>query len=119
MRASAGVRWRAMKTFRIACVRVGVSALAIAALGSGCGGGDKKPAAPEPVVEKPRPKPAPPPPVCVKAGAEMSLIGMATAGETGASFCVSDGADANQCFHVDLASREYKKLAQPPKAQPL
>jgi hypothetical protein len=94
------------------------AAIALAALVPACGGKQKP--APEPVVEAPKPKPPPPPPpVCVQAGAEMSLIGMATAGEGGASFCVSDGADANQCFHVDLASKEYSKLAQPPKAQPL
>jgi hypothetical protein len=99
-------------------LRLTSAAFALAALIPACGGKQKP--APEPVAPAPRPKPAPPPPpVCVKAGAEMSLIGMATAGEGGASFCVSDGADANQCFHVDLAAREYSKLAQPPKAQPL
>jgi hypothetical protein len=105
-----------MRKIRIASAVIAV--LGAASLAA-CGGSDTKPAAPE-VAAPPKPKaPPPPPPVCVKAGAEMSLIGMATAGEGGASFCVSDGADTNQCFHVDLAAGEYSKLAQPPKAQPL
>jgi hypothetical protein len=80
-----------------------------------CGGSDKKQVE-EPVVEEARPKPPPPPPpVCIKAGTEMSLIGMVEADAAAVKFCVSDGAESNQCYAVDVASKKYKELTETPK----
>ena len=82
-----------------------------------CGGGSK-PAPVEPVVveEKPKPPP-PPPPVCVRAGAEMSLIGMVDADANAVKFCVSDGAESNKCYGVDVEAQKYAELDTPPKGQ--
>jgi hypothetical protein len=82
-----------------------------------CGGGGKK-APEEPVVveEKPAPPP-PPPPVCVRAGAEMSLIGMVDADANAVKFCVSDGAESNKCYGIDVAAKKYAELDSPPKGQ--
>jgi len=77
-----------------------------------CGGGSKKPAA-KPVAAEPAPPP--PPPVCVKAGAEMSLIGMVEADANAVKFCVSDGAESNQCYGVDVGAQKYAELGAPPK----
>jgi hypothetical protein len=82
------------------------------------GGGDKK----TPVKPKPEPIDDPPPkpvakPVCMKGGDAMAQIGGATGGDDGAEFCVSDGADLNECFAVELASGKYTKLETPPTPQ--
>ncbi len=84
-----------------------------------CGGKAKPPPPPppEPVVVK-KPPPPPPPPVCVPP-LEPALIGMATADDGAASFCVSDGAEQSACFSVDLAKQKYAKLDEPPAAQPV
>jgi hypothetical protein len=65
------------------------------------------------VVKKP---PPPPPPVCVPA-LEPAMVGMATADAGAARFCVSDGAEQNACFEVDLDSKKYSKLDESPIAQ--
>jgi len=49
----------------------------------------------------------------------MAMVGMATADETSASFCVSDGEEANECFHVDLEASKFEKLDAQPKPQAL
>jgi hypothetical protein len=85
---------------------------------AGCG--HKAPPPPPPpkvVAHKPAPPP-PPPPVCVKAGAEMSAIGSPSADATAAHFCVSDGAESNECFSIDLASGKLDKAGAPSPAQP-
>jgi hypothetical protein len=94
---------------------IGVAVLLLAA----CGGGGKKTVVePEVVVEAPKPKPPPPPPpVCVIAGAEQSLIGMVEADANAVKFCVSDGAEQNQCYGVDIAAKKYAQLDEQPKGQ--
>lgn len=88
--------------------------LLVAACG---GGGGKAVVAPEPIVEeKPKPPP-PPPPVCVRPGAEMSLIGMVDADANAVKFCVSDGAESNKCYGVDIEATKYAELDNPPKGQ--
>ena len=90
--------------------------IAIAASLTACGGKAKPPPPPpEPVVVK-KPPPPPPPPVCVPA-LEPAMIGMATADGGAAQFCVSDGADQNACFAVDLETKEYETLDASPIAQ--
>jgi hypothetical protein len=81
-----------------------------------CGGSKPAPVEPEPVEEEP-PPPPPPPPVCVRAGAEMSLIGMVDADANAVKFCVSDGAESNKCYGVDVAAEKYAALEGPPKGQ--
>jgi hypothetical protein len=80
-----------------------------------CGGKAKPPPPPpEPVaVKKP---PPPPPPVCVPP-LEPAMIGMATADGGSAQFCVSDGAEQNACFSVDLETKKYATLDGSPVAQ--
>src|SRR5215207_6637603 len=92
-----------------------LSALLLAA----CGGGQKPAPEPEPKDERPafKPPPPPPPPVCVLTGAETSLIGMADADGSGVKFCVSDGADQNQCYTVDLGGKKYAELPDAPTGQ--
>jgi hypothetical protein len=86
--------------------------VAIALVGA-CGGSQK----PAPPVVHEEPKPPAPPPVCVRAGAEMSAIGSASADAASAHFCVSDGSDTNQCFALDLAGGALSRLAGPGPAQ--
>ena len=81
-----------------------------------CGG--SKPAPVEPVVVEKKPEPPPPPPpVCVRAGAEMSLIGMVDADANAVKFCVSDGAESNKCYGVDVEAQKYAELEAPPRGQ--
>ncbi|MCE9574563.1 MAG: hypothetical protein K8W52_15555 [Deltaproteobacteria bacterium] len=81
-------------------------------------GSKPPPPAPPPKVEVAKPKPPPPPPpVCVKAGAEMSAIGSPSADAAAASFCVSDGAESNECFSMDLATGKLAKASAPSAAQ--
>lgn len=89
--------------------------LAIATSLVACGGKAKPPPPPkpEPKVVK---KPPPPPPVCVPA-LEPAMVGMAWADGGAARFCVSDGAEQNACFSVDLESKKYEKLDESPVAQ--
>jgi hypothetical protein len=84
-----------------------------------CGGGTKKVVEePEPIVEAPRPAPPPPPPpVCVRAGAEMSLIGMVEADDAWIRFCVSDGAESTACYSVDVNRQKYAELDEAPRGQ--
>ncbi|MBZ0232666.1 MAG: hypothetical protein K8M05_10085 [Deltaproteobacteria bacterium] len=94
----------------VTCLSLSLS-LAVAA----CGGKAKPPPPPpEPVVKKA--PPPPPPPVCVPP-LEPAMVGMATADDGAASFCVSDGAEQSACFAVDLASKKYAKLDEPPVPQ--
>ena len=95
-------------------ITLGVT-LALVGASAACGGSQKP--APPPVVHE-EPKPAPPPPVCVRAGAEQSAIGSASADAASAKFCISDGSDTNQCFTVDLAAGTLTRLAGPGPAQP-
>lgn len=81
-----------------------------------CGGGQKPAPEPEPVAEAPKPPP-PPPPVCVQGGAEMSLIGMVEADANVVKFCVSDGAESNKCYGVDVANKKYSELSEAPRGQ--
>ncbi len=92
---------------------------AVLMLAAACGGGQKTQVEPdpEPVVEVKKKPPPPPPPVCVRAGTEQSLIGMVEADDTTVSFCVSDGAESNKCYAVDLGDKKYSELAAPPKGQ--
>jgi len=81
-----------------------------------CGGSKPAPVEPEPIVEE-KPAPPPPPPVCVRAGADMSLIGMVDADANAVKFCVSDGAESNKCYGVDVAAAKYAELDTPPRGQ--
>ena len=47
----------------------------------------------------------------------MAAIGNAAGGAGGAEFCVSNGADSNECFSVDLASRSYQRMTTQPTPQ--
>jgi hypothetical protein len=98
-------------------MRVALASCLVALVACG-GGGEKKKTVPKPkpkpVVKKPDP---PPPPPCIKGGDAMGAIGGANGTDAGAEFCVSDGS-SNECFSVDLASGEYKKLDAPPTPQP-
>ncbi|MCA9678806.1 MAG: hypothetical protein H6708_07490 [Kofleriaceae bacterium] len=91
-------------------------AISVASVGLlGCGGKAKPPPPKPEVVEKPKPKPPPPPPpVCVQRGADLSLVGMAAAGDGDVAFCVSDGAASNVCYGVDLGTKKYTVLDAPP-----
>ena len=96
---------------------LGIWSFVLLAFAAGCGGGSKPPPV-EPVVEEePPPPPPPPPPVCVRAGIDMSLIGMVDADANAAKFCVSDGAESNKCYGVDLEAKKYAELDSPPRGQ--
>jgi hypothetical protein len=84
-----------------------------------CGFGQhkKKAPLPPPVEKKPPPPPPPPPPVCVITGAEQSLIGMVEADSAAVKFCVSDGAETNKCYGVDIAASKYAEIDESPKGQ--
>src|SRR5687767_1004562 len=92
--------------------------LVAAVLVGGCGGGEpKKKTTPRPVVTKKPPPPPAPAPVCIAASDSVGAIGSATGGAGGAEFCVSDGADSNECFSVDLASGRYERMTGRPTPQ--
>jgi hypothetical protein len=42
---------------------------------------------------------------------------MVEADDTAVRFCVSDGAESNKCYGVDLADKKYSELSEPPKGQ--
>jgi len=96
--------------------------LALIALAAACGG--QAPPAAEPMVasapkgaRQAKKSPRPAREACVRPGVEMSLIGRATANARAVRFCVSDGAETNKCYRIDLDSGELTRLHEPPQAQ--
>ncbi|HUQ04484.1 MAG TPA: hypothetical protein VM261_18415 [Kofleriaceae bacterium] len=81
-----------------------------------CGGKAKPPPPPKAPVAVKKPPPPPPPPVCVPP-LEPAMIGMATSEGSAVQFCVSDGAEQNACFAVDLDEKKYETLDASPVAQ--